>query len=78
MLSARPWQGSRGDKEHGERRGHMGREGMQALERSAPWDMSESRCGFSLECFLQVMEGSAAPEDRSGKSNNLREELTCK
>lgn len=43
MLSASPWQESRGDEEHGERRRHMGREGVQALKRSAPWDTSESR-----------------------------------
>ena len=78
MLSASPWQKSRGDEEHGECRRHMGKERVQALKCSAPWVMSESRCGFSLQCFTQFVEGTTASEDRSGKSNSLREDLTCK
>lgn len=56
----------------------MGRKGVQALKHSALWDISDSRCGFSLECFLQVVEGTRSPEDGCGKSYNLRGDLICK
>lgn len=69
MLSASPRQESGGgDGEHGEHRRRMGREGMQALKSSALWDTSESRCGFSLECFLQVMEGTTAQKTDLGRA----------
>lgn len=65
MLSARPWQESRGDREHREDRRDMGRKMVQALKCGARWDMSDSRCCSSLELFLQVVAlgGTTAPEN---------------
>lgn len=48
-----------------------GQGGVQPLKHSALWDTAESREILSLSWSLQVLEGTTAPEDRSGKSKHL-------